>query len=51
MLSSEQNYLSNHNSENGGVPRKHQWRPNDLIKAILSIRVDLLWNGGIGTCI
>ncbi|RZK95919.1 MAG: glutamate dehydrogenase [Rhodococcus sp. (in: high G+C Gram-positive bacteria)] len=23
--------------------------PNDLIKAILSARVDLLWNGGIGT--
>ncbi|MDI9951381.1 NAD-glutamate dehydrogenase domain-containing protein [Rhodococcus sp. IEGM 1305] len=23
--------------------------PNDLIKAILTVRVDLLWNGGIGT--
>ncbi len=24
-------------------------RPNDLIRAILSMQVDLLWNGGIGT--
>ncbi|MFA0554829.1 MULTISPECIES: NAD-glutamate dehydrogenase [unclassified Vibrio] len=29
--------------------KKASMAPNDLIKAILSMKVDLLWNGGIGT--
>lgn len=29
--------------------KKASMAPNDLIKAILSMQVDLLWNGGIGT--
>lgn len=29
--------------------RKHSMAPNDLIKLILQMEVDLLWNGGIGT--
>ncbi|UPR24983.1 NAD-glutamate dehydrogenase [Vibrio cyclitrophicus] len=29
--------------------KKASMAPNDLIKAILSMNVDLLWNGGIGT--
>lgn len=29
--------------------RKASMAPNDLIKAILKMEVDLLWNGGIGT--
>lgn len=29
--------------------KKASMAPNDLIKAILSMEVDLLWNGGIGT--
>ncbi|HEX7012830.1 MAG TPA: NAD-glutamate dehydrogenase [Steroidobacteraceae bacterium] len=31
-----------------GVKRE-QWTPHELIKAILCMEVDLLWNGGIGT--
>ncbi|REL35777.1 NAD-glutamate dehydrogenase [Thalassotalea euphylliae] len=29
--------------------QKQSMAPNDLIKAILKMKVDLLWNGGIGT--
>ncbi len=29
--------------------KKASMAPNDLIKMILSMEVDLLWNGGIGT--
>ncbi|MFX3962384.1 NAD-glutamate dehydrogenase domain-containing protein, partial [Streptococcus suis] len=29
--------------------KKASMAPKDLIKAILSMKVDLLWNGGIGT--
>ncbi|NDB82011.1 MAG: hypothetical protein EB127_04615 [Alphaproteobacteria bacterium] len=31
--------------------QKQEIEPNELIKAILKIKVDLLWNGGIGTYI
>src|SRR5690606_7435133 len=30
---------------------KASMAPNELIKALLSLNVDLLWNGGNGTCV